>query len=107
MALTFPDPVIGTIVRPKGQGCTSCVHNKQCRTFYWLRREMWVATGREPDEILGVACTSWSNNPADVPTTPPTPEDLDYMNQLDEEGIASEPDRNGIQDPVTAGPHQF
>jgi hypothetical protein len=107
MALTFPDPVIGTIVRPRGQGCTSCVHTKQCRTFYWLRREIYINSGKEVDTMLGVACTSWSNNPALFPTDPPTQDDLNYMDDIDKEGISGEPDRNGIQDPVTAGPNQF
>jgi len=54
----------------------------------------------------GVACTSWSNDATQQIKTH-NQDDLNYVDQLEVEGIASEPNRNGIDDPVTAGANQF
>jgi hypothetical protein len=101
MALSFPDPVIGTIVRPKGQGCTTCIFALNCRVFYWYKRESYAI-----DDRLGVACTSWSNDVNQQIKTV-SEDDLAYIDRLEIEGIASEPNRNGLDDPVSAGPNQF
>ena len=62
MALSFPYPKMGTVSRPLGQGCLSCVKNGSCLALYWFRRNGEGVV----DDHVGVRCLSWSNNPADV-----------------------------------------
>ena len=107
MALSFPYPELGTIVRKYGQGCTSCVHKEYCTALYWLRRN--VQEGQKaivPDEHNGIQCGSWSNNPNDRITTC-TQDDIDENYRLSiTEGILTEPNQN-ITDAVTGGRRRF
>jgi len=105
MPLSFPYPTQGTVVRPPGQGCQACVHGQYCPAIYWLRRGGdYGAFRQEPidDSHLGRACTSYSNDPADIHTTVNAADlaENDYMYQQD---IQSEANRNGIVSPTTGG----
>lgn len=95
--LTFPYPLIGSTVRPPGQGCLSCVHQTYCPAVYWFNRY----TQRDLAENNGRACASWSNNPADRVTTV-AQADLDENEYIYNQGIGSEANRNGLTDPLTA-----
>ena len=86
--MSFPDPVMGTVKRPVGQGCNSCVHQNYCKTFYWFLR-----ADEKPDNYIGIQCASWSNNPADRILTG-NADDVEYNNYYSEEGILIEPRRN-------------
>ena len=109
--LSFPYPVMGSIRRPVGQGCGSCVHREYCQAFYWLYRYAQHPSknnkaGEVLDEHLGIQCASWSNNPNDRITTV-TQDDLDYNYRLGvTDAILTEPFRNGITDPVTGSDRQ-
>jgi len=96
--ISFPYPQTGGVVRPPGQGCTSCVHNEYCQAYYWFRRYVQPAV----DDHNGTNCLQWSDDPADR-ITKITQADLDYNEMLNEEGILTEPNRNGITEPVTGG----
>lgn len=98
MALSFPYPVIGSTVRPPGQGCTSCVHKGYCLALYWFMRnvENW------PDRNIGRACTSWSDNPADVVTTV-NADDIAQQDYINEQHIATEPHQSGITGAIVGG----
>ena len=105
MAFSFPYPTLGTVRRPPGQGCRSCVHKTYCMALYWMRREgqgkdlseSWTG----PDDHNGIQCASWSSNPADMIKTMPTQTDLDENEYMYNQGIQSEADRNGITMPVS------
>lgn len=97
MAFSFPYPVNGPVTRPVGQGCKSCTHSRYCMALYWFFRY----TLREVDDHNGLACTSWSNNPADTNPPTPTQTDVDEENYMYVQGIQSEPNRNGITDATT------
>ncbi len=58
---SFPYPELGKKTRPAGQGCRSCVHKPYCEAFYWFVRRDVVFS----DSHVGLACLSWSENPAD------------------------------------------
>lgn len=79
--VSFPYPVEGTVVRPPGQGCLSCVHKTYCSAIYWLRRD-----DSRFDDHTGRACASWSNNPADIVTTV-TEDDIEQNNYEIDTGI--------------------
>lgn len=96
MAFSFPYPTNGTVTRPAGQGCSTCVHF-YCMALYWFKRY----TLREPDNHNGIRCASWSNNPADQIKTPPTATDLAEGDYIYEQAIGSEPTRNGMTDQTT------
>ena len=89
MAMSFPQPTIGPNKRPKGQGCNSCVHSKYCLTFYWYLRHTDVT----PDDYVGVACNSWSNNEVDRITTT-NADDVAYTERLSSEGLLIDPKAN-------------
>jgi len=90
-SLTFPTPVIGKIKRPRGQGCTSCVHQYYCTTLYWYIRNQ----ERSVSDDFGCACASWSDEESHR-LDPKGEGDL-YMNQyMNEQGIAQEKNQNGI-----------
>jgi hypothetical protein len=55
MNFSFPYPVNGTVVRPVGQGCLSCVHKDYCMALYWFKRYMF----KGPDDHNGIQCASW------------------------------------------------
>ena len=59
--VSFPYPEIGSVIRPPGQGCLSCVHKLYCPGIYWYRTDE-----KKVDNYSGRACTSWSANPADI-----------------------------------------
>ena len=99
MPISFPYPVIGTIVRPAGQGCISCVHQFYCQALYWRNRYVEEARGRLT-ETDGTACASWSNNPADQIRII-TPDDIAENNRLNDEGIMREPFDSGFTEPFT------
>jgi hypothetical protein len=99
--LTFPYPLIGTVVRPPGQGCSTCVHQTYCPAVYWFRR--YGLTQQPIDDVrLGRACASWSNNPADQIRTV-AQADLDEEKYMYDQGIGSEANRSGITTPTTGG----
>lgn len=89
--LTFPYPLSGGMIRPRGQGCLSCVHNTYCPAVYWFQRytqqELTLSNGRN--------CLSWSNNPADKPTLVQAP-DLAENEYIYLQGIGAETQRNNI-----------
>jgi hypothetical protein len=99
MAFSFPYPKLGTIVRPRGQGCLSCVHNTYCPAVYWLRR--YGIERRTFDDHIGIQCSSWSSNMADQIKTGPTEDDMEEQDYQEIHGTASEPDRNGISGEIT------
>lgn len=92
--MSFPEPVLGTVKRPVGQGCTSCVHKKYCSVFYWYQRFTEV----KPEPTVGTQCASWSNNEVDRITTQ-NADDKAYNLRMHEEGLLAEVDRNGEDDP--------
>lgn len=89
--LSFPYPEQDGPTRPKGQGCTACVHQMYCPALYWFKRY----TQEKPDENNGRRCVSWSTNLADQVKT---------INDFDREenarrnceGILKEPTGSGI-----------
>ena len=93
--LSFPYPKIGTVIRAAGQGCKSCINSGYCPALYWYKRFSF----KDPDEHVGKACLSWSN----IPAPPPVPNagDQDESDYQFNQGIASEPNRNGITDAVS------
>jgi len=94
--LTFPYPLIGTTVRPRGQGCMACVHQRYCPAVYWFNRYK----DRELEENMGRACASYSNDMADQVRIV-AQSDLDENEYIYNQGIGSEANRSGITDPVT------
>ncbi len=90
MAISFPDPVLGDIKRPKGQGCLTCVHNLYCQSFYWYQR----FTENVPDGYVGVQCASYSNNEEDR-ILEPNADDLALNARLNNDGILTEPKSDG------------
>lgn len=97
MALSFPYPTIGTVIREPTEGCQSCVHTGYCPAYYWFIR--W--NQETPHRNTGRACESWSNDPADRIDHPPNADDLAKNEQLNIEGILTEKNRNGITAPTT------
>ena len=95
--LTFPYPQQGTVMRPPGEGCTSCVHARQCPAVYWLKRYSFY----ELHPSNGIQCASWDDDPAHK-TLPVAQSDLDENTYMYNQQIQSEPNRNGIVSPVTA-----
>jgi hypothetical protein len=95
---SFPYAQLGSIRRPAGQGCKNCVHVLHCMNIFWFRR--YGITLAEFDDHMGTACTSWSNNPADK-VLKPTTDDLNENEYQYNQGIQSEPDRNGLTAPVS------
>lgn len=93
---SFPYPQNGTVKRPAGQGCKTCVHQGYCQALYWFKRYMF----REPDDHNGLLCLSWSNNLADQVKTI-NQRDLDEVEYIWEQGIGSEANRDGITDQTT------
>jgi len=87
-------------VRPIGQGCTSCSRSSACPAVYWFRRY----TFKDLDEAMGRACTSWSQNPADV-IKDPTQDDLNEEEYMYIQGVGSEAIRAGIGE-TTGGSRQ-
>lgn len=100
--LTFPYPLIGTTNRPRGQGCLVCVHQTYCPAVYWFKRY----DQRNLTEDNGRACASWSTDPNDKVTTV-AQADLDENEYIYNQGIGSEANRNGIDDPVTGNAGKF
>jgi hypothetical protein len=111
MALSFPYPTTGTVIRPTGQGCSVCVHREYCTAFYWYYRDEQYPSednkaGKRIDNHLGLACNSWSQNEADRVTTI-SADDLAENERLGvTEKILVEPFRNGLTDQVTADAHE-
>jgi len=104
-SLTFPYPQIGEIIRPPGDGCSTCVHGTYCPVLYWFRRgaeSKGFAEQPIDDIYLGRACDSWSDNPADKSTVV-TQSDIDENEYIYNQGIGSEANRNGITSWITAG----
>lgn len=105
MAFSFPYPELGTTVRPIDQGCRVCVHQMYCPAMYWFRRggdSRGFAEEPITDKHMGIQCASWSNNPVDKVTTPPTADDLAEIEYMWQQGIGSEPNRAGISDATGA-----
>lgn len=76
MPMSFPYPKNGSTIRPKGEGCKSCVFRSVCPAIFWLIRFNQV----EPDDNNGRACLSWSNDPAQMDPPPtPTADDMAYI----------------------------
>ena len=94
--LTFPYPLMGTAKRKSGQGCMVCVHRTYCPAVYWFERY----TQEDITEDNGRQCASWSTDPADKVSVV-AQADLDENEYIYNQGIGSEPNRNGITDPVT------
>lgn len=99
--LSFPYPKSGGAVRPAGQGCLSCVHNKYCPALYWYKRN----TDYRPTNYTGRNCMSWSNDDNDIVRTI-SDFDLAENARRDCEGILTEPNRNGITSPTTGSSHK-
>jgi len=103
---SFPYPVLGTVKRPRGQGCSTCVHTTYCMALYWFRRG-GTSHGftQQPvdDPSMGVQCDSWSSDPADKVTTV-NQRDRDEEEYIWRQGIGSEANRNGITGAVTGQP---
>ena len=100
--LTFPYPLIGNTIRPRGQGCTACQRQTYCPAVYWFYRY----TQRTLEDNMGRACASFSTNPADKVSAVNQP-DLDEAEYMYNQGIDSEANRNGLTDPVTGAPNKF
>ncbi len=100
--LTFPYPLIGSVVRPLGQGCLACVHRTYCGAIYWFNRY----TQRQLEDHMGRACESWSDDMADQVRTV-AQADLDENEYIFNQGIGSEANRSGITDPVTGNAGKF
>jgi len=102
--LTFPYPEQGTVVRPPGEGCQSCVHQKYCVALYWLRRNGSTFKGdNQTDENIGRACLEWSNDPVDEIKVF-TEDDLKHVDRVMIEGIGKEP-TSGEFDDITGSSH--
>jgi hypothetical protein len=100
---SFPYPELGTVVRPAGQGCSSCVHSTYCMALYWFRRggdSRGFHQQPVDDPSLGRACSSWSSNPSDIVTSV-NQRDRDEEEYMWRQGIGSEANRNGITEAVT------
>lgn len=100
--LTFPYPLAGATVRPRGQGCVGCVHRTYCPAVYWFER--YKQRELTPDN--GRACQSWSVDPNDKVTTV-AQSDLDENEYIYNQGIGSEANRSGITNPVTGNAGKF
>jgi hypothetical protein len=100
MAFSFPQPVLGTVRRPSGQGCKSCVHSTYCPSMYWFKR--YGIEGRTIDNNNGIQCASWSNNMADQVKSKATEDDLNEADYIFIQGTGSEADRCGLTDAITA-----
>lgn len=100
--LTFPYPLIGSVNRPRGQGCLSCVHQTYCPAVYWFYRYKQ----NDLTEESGRACASWSDDPADK-VTMVAQADLDENEYIYNQGIGSEARRGGVTDPVTGNAGKF
>lgn len=96
--LTFPYPKVGKVIRPAGQGCTSCVQSGLCPALYWWRRNNL----KDPDTYTGRACLSWEVNPDNQVRTW-TEHDLEEVDYQFVHGIAEEANRCGITSAVTGG----
>jgi len=87
---------MGSVARPRGQGCLSCQRQTYCPAVYWFERytqeKLTVDNGRQ--------CASWSTDPADKVTTV-SQADLDENEYIYLQGIGSEANRNGITSAVT------
>ena len=103
MDFSFPEPKLGKIKRPVGQGCKSCVHKFYCSSFYWFRR--YGERLSEVDDHLGIQCASWSSNLADQIKTEPNERDLEEMDYIYIHGTGSEPDRNGTTESPSGAVH--
>ncbi len=107
MALSFPYPQMGSVLRNPGEGCSSCVHKEYCQAFYWMYRyeQLPSNSGKRTegvDDHLGIQCASWSSDPAQRITTV-TQDDIDENTRLAvTEAILIETFESGIDDPVTA-----
>jgi hypothetical protein len=115
MPISFPYPSIGTVVRPAGQGCSTCVHQEYGQALYWNTR----FNDYVPSVNHGIACESWSNDPSQRITVI-TPDDISENNRLagvailpngdpvlTENGVLCEPNRNGIIDAVTGTDKEY
>lgn len=91
--VTFQTPVIGKIKRPRGQGCTSCVHQYYCQNLYWYIRNQ----ERTVSDDFGCACLSW-NNEESQRLNPKEEGDIYLQNQMMIEGIGKEKNENGCDD---------
>ena len=91
--LTFPDPVMGKIKRPRGQGCTSCVHQYYCTNLYWYIRNQ----ERTVSDDFGCGCLSWTDVEAN--RLDPKAEGDIYMQQYrEEQRISQEKNQSGEED---------
>ena len=63
MPSAFPEPKVGNVTRPFGDGCVSCIHKRYCDSFRYL-----IFFGTKLDGNYGRACLSWSTNPNDLIT---------------------------------------
>ena len=88
--LTFPYPINGPTRRPRGDGCTSCVHKTYCPAVYFWR--LHSGNFFEFDAGQGTKCASWSNQVADMVVTV-SDADLNYAEYRFLQGIETEPDR--------------
>jgi len=105
MEFSFPYPKLGKVVRPKGQGCSSCIHQTYCPAMYWFRRggdSRGFAQQPVDDLSLGRACESWSDDPADI-VTGVNDRDRAENEYMYIQGIGSEANSGGIVGPVTGG----
>lgn len=96
LGLSFPYPQIGTVVRPDGQGCLSCVHNRYCPQFYIVKKT-YPDGGIEP--CVGCACASWSNDPMQRITTP-SKNDVAWNEELNNRGMLYEPNERFIKEHI-------
>ena len=104
MAFSFPYPEQAETRRPRGQGCSSCVHKTYCPALYWFRRggdSRGFHQQPVDDPSMGTICASWSNDPADIVKTDPTDDDLAEEEYMWLQGIGSEANRNGITGEAT------
>ena len=100
--LTFPYPLQGSTVRPVGQGCLACVHQRYCPAIYWFNRY----GRRELTNDMGRKCGSWSSDIADQIRTV-AQADLDENEYIYNQCIGSEANRSGITEPVTGTAGKF
>lgn len=93
-------PELGKTVRPKGQGCTACIHQGYCVARYWVKRSNNAEILK--DASLGVACGNWSNNIEDRLGSP-CAESLKENEYLISQGLAEEASPSGLTDLGSSG----
>lgn len=94
LPLSFPIPTT-TVSPPRqpGQGCTACIHQHYCGTFYWHIRFQ----ERTMSNDYGRACGSWSNDKKDL-VKGKSDGDFYQIDKMMIDNIAAEKNQNGSED---------